>query len=331
MSEGGKAAAKNKPTFVDMDAPEHMKQRKMVEFAFSVRHVDSLRPQIQSTADNLVDAMVAKSGTGPIDFVEQYALPLPSYTIYRILGVPLEDLEFLTQQNAIRSNGSATATEASSANSTLLKYLGELVRERLLVPGDDLITVLAQEQIKTGNLSEEDAVQVVFLLLVAGNATMVNMISLGLVTALQNPEQLQALVKDLKLMPKFVEELCRYHQGSAMATRRVAKIDVVYGGKTIKAGEGIIAACQSGNRDEGVFPQPDSFDMYRDVDPAECLGFGYGPHRCIAENLAKTEIEIALATIFRRVPGLKLAIPFGEIAFSPPTADIGVTSLPVRL
>ena len=142
---------------------------------------------------------------------------------------------------------------------------------------------------------------------------MINMISLGLVTALQHPEQLNAFEKNPALLPKFVEELCRYHQGSAMATRRVAKVDVEYGGivgslrremhklyqtsdksQTIKAGEGIIAACQSGDRDEDVFPEPDKFDMYRHLNPADALGFGYGAHRCIAEKLAKAEIEVAL-------------------------------------
>jgi nitric oxide reductase len=122
------------------------------------------------------------------------------------------------------------------------------------------------------------------------------------------------------LMPKVVEELCRFHQGSAMATRRVAKVDVEYGGKastrnrlrpclaqwpafsltgmqTIKAGEGIIAACQSGNRDEAVFASPDNFDIHRSLNPSDNLGFGYGAHRCIAEELAKAELDIALGTI----------------------------------
>lgn len=171
-------------------------------------------------------------------------------------------------------------------------------------------------QVKPGNLSQDDAVQVTFLLLVAGNATMVNMINLGVVTLLQHPDQLAELKKDRGLSHDFVEELCRFHQASAMATRRVAKVDVEYGGKVshisisltfisrsadtlskdVKAGEGIIAACQSGNRDDEVFPNPDEFDMHRKFKPEDSLGFGYGPHRCIAERLAKAELEIVFGT-----------------------------------
>jgi nitric oxide reductase len=138
---------------------------------------------------------------------------------------------------------------------------------------------------------------------------MVNMINLGVVTLLQHPEQLKELKSDPRLARKFVEELCRFHQGSAMATRRVATCDVEYGGKVsdhfssfshyrlrtrqvIKAGEGIIAACQSGNRDETVFPNPDEINIHRTFKPEDSLGFGYGVHRCIAEELAKTELEI---------------------------------------
>ena len=132
---------------------------------------------------------------------------------------------------SIRTNGSATASEASEASKGLLNYLGNLVDKRSEKAEDDLISKLVVEQVKPGHLSRDDAVQVAFLLLVAGNATMVNMINLGVVTLLQHPEQLAELKKDPGVAKEFVEELCRFHQGSAMATRRVAKEDVEYGGK----------------------------------------------------------------------------------------------------
>jgi len=143
---------------------------------------------------------------------------------------PHEQQTTLTNYS-IRTNGSATATEASSANKVLLEYLAKLVDERSIMAEDDLISKLVVEHVKPGNLSKEDAVQIAFLLLVAGNATMVNMINLGVVTLLQHPDQLADLKKDSSLVTSFVEELCRFHQGSAMATRRVAKQDVQYGGK----------------------------------------------------------------------------------------------------
>ena len=168
-----------------------------------------------------------------------------------------------------------------------------LVDQRLEAPKNDLISLLVTEQLKVGHLTKDDVVQIAFLLLVAGNATMVSMINLGVVTILQHPDQLADLKADPETWsPKFVEELCRYHTASALATKRVAKEDVVIGGKEIKKGEGIIAATQSGNRDEDVFPNPDVFDMKRERGTEEALGYGWGQHRCVAEWLARAELEI---------------------------------------
>jgi nitric oxide reductase len=114
-----------------------------------------------------------------------------------------------------------------------------------------------------------------------------------------------------------------------MATRRVAKVDIMLGGKHIKAGEGIIASNQSGNRDEEVFPDPDTFNMHRKRGTEEALGFGWSAHRCVAEGLARAELEIVFATLFQRLPNLKLSIPFSNIKYSPPTKDVGITELPV--
>ncbi|PVH89208.1 cytochrome P450 55A2 [Cadophora sp. DSE1049] len=331
ISAGGKEAAKNKPTFVDMDPPQHMQQRSMVESIFKKKHIDSMRPQIQETVNSLLDKMISEGGSEPFDFVEKFALPVPSYTIYSILGVPLQDLPKLTNFAAIRSNGSGTATEASNANAALLSYMDSLVTARLASPKSDLISLLATEQLIPGHLTQADVVQIAFLLLVAGNATMVSMIALGVVTLLEHPDQLESLKQDPeKWAAPFVEELCRFHTASALATKRVAKEDVVYGGKLIKAGKGIIAATQSGNRDEEVFGKTaDSFDMRRVRGSEEALGYGWGAHRCVAEWLARAELEIVFATLWTKLPNLKLAIPFEEVKYSPPTKDVGIGELSV--
>lgn len=329
LSAGGKAAAKNKPTFVDMDAPQHMHQRSMIEPIFTREHIDAMRPHIQKTVDSLLDNMIKEGGEKPVELVEKFSLPLPSFIIYGILGVPAKDLEYLTQCNAVRSNGSATATEAANANKELLDYLGDLVDQRVAKPLDDLISRLVVEQLIPGHIEKSDATQMAFLMLVAGNATMVSMINLGIVTLLQNPDQLNDLKADPCLAKVFVEELCRFHTASAMAARRVAKVDITLGGKLIKAGEGIIASNQSANRDEEIFPDPDTFNIYRKRGTEQALGYGWGPHRCVAEWLARAELEIVFATIFQKLPNLKLAIPESEIKYSPPRKDIGIVELPI--
>ncbi|KAL6871607.1 cytochrome P450 [Trichoderma longibrachiatum] len=330
LSAGGKQAAKAKPTFVDMDPPDHMRQRSMVEPFFSARHVREMQPYIQKTVDDLLGALKAKGcADGPVDLVQEFALPVPSYIIYTILGVPFDDLQYLTQQNAIRTNGSSTAREASAANQELLDYLAKLVDQRIQEPKNDLISKLVVDQVKPGNIDKADAVQIAFLLLVAGNATMVNMIALGLITLFQHPEQLAQLRNNPSLAPAFVEELCRYHTASALAIKRTAKVDVEIGGKLIKANEGIIASNQSANRDADIFTNPDCFDMYRKWPPEDALGFGYGDHRCIAETLAKAELSTVFSTIFQELPNLKLAVPIDKIKFTPLDKDVGVEDLPV--
>lgn len=330
LNPGGKQAAKAKPTFVDMDPPEHMRQRSMVEPFFVPEHVKKLQPYIQKTVNDLLGALKAKGcADGPVDLVQEFALPVPSYIIYTILGVPFHDLAFLTQQNAIRTNGSSTAREASAANQELLDYLAKLVDERAKEPTDDLISKLVVEQVKPGNIDKSDAVQIAFLLLVAGNATMVNMIALGVATLFQHPKQLAELKADPSLAPAFVEELCRYHTASALAMKRTAKEDVEIGGKHIKAGEGIIASNQSANRDEEVFADPDKFDMHRKWPDKDALGFGFGDHRCIAETLAKAELTTVFSTLFQELPNLKLAVPVEKINFTPLDRDVGIVDLPV--
>ena len=220
------------------------------------------------------------------------------------MGVPFEDLPYLTTQAAVRSSGSATASEAGNAAASLLSYMGQLVDQRILAPKEDLISLLVTAQLNLGHLTKEDVSQIAFLMLVAGNATMVSMIALGIVTALQHPEQLHLLKSDpKKWSPPFVEELCRYHTASALATKRVAKEDVMYGGNTIRKGEGIIAATMSGNRDEDVFPDPDNFDMRRERGSEEALGYGWGEHRCIAEWLARAELEIVFGKVQSKYRG----------------------------
>ncbi|KAH0592693.1 hypothetical protein MHUMG1_09517 [Metarhizium humberi] len=315
LSAGGKEAAKAKPTFVDMDPPEHTKHRQvtrpahrfhcltspyrsMVNHFFTPEYIKSLQPYIQKTVDDLLDALKTKGcASGPVDLVKEFALPVPSFIIYSILGVPFEDLQFLTEQNAIRTNGSASAREASAASKGLLEYLEKLVDLRAAAPKDDLISKLVVEQMIPGNISKADVVQNAFLLLVAGNATMVNMIALGVVTLFQHPTQLAELTADPSLAPAFVEELCRYHTASAMAIKRTAMTDIKIGGKLVKAGEGVIASNQSANRDEEIFTRPDEFDMHRKWPSQDALGFGFGEHRCIAEGLAKAE----LTTVFCKI------------------------------
>jgi len=150
------------------------------------------------------------------------------------------------------------------------------------------------------------------------------------VTLFQHPDQLAELKANPSLAPAFVEELCRYHTASALAMKRTAKVDIELGGQHIKAGEGIIASNQSANRDEDVFTDADTFNMHRQwPEGKDPLGFGYGEHRCVAEDLAKAELSAVFSQLFEKLPDLKLAVPMSEIKYSPLEKDVGITELPV--
>ncbi|KAE8144263.1 cytochrome P450 [Aspergillus avenaceus] len=329
MSAGGKAAAKNRPTFVDMDAPDHMRQRSMVDAFFTDDYVTARLPFIQDTVKHYLDELIEAGWDKEIDLVKHFALPIPSHIIYDILGIPHGDFDYLSGCDATRTNGSSTAAAAQAANEELLKYLGGLVGSKTTSPGKDIISSLVVEQLQPGKLEKHDVVQIAFLLLVAGNATVVSMIALGVVTLLEHPDQLSRLIEDPTLSKPFVEELCRYHTASSFATRRVATVDIGIRGQTIKAGEGIIASNQAANRDPEVFPDPDIFNMFRKRGPEEALGFGFGAHRCVAETLARAELETVFSTLFQTVPGLRLAVPKSEIQWAPLTKDVGIVGLPV--
>ncbi|KAL8718900.1 MAG: hypothetical protein Q9225_004025 [Loekoesia sp. 1 TL-2023] len=184
-------------------------------------------------------------------------------------------------------------------------------------------------QYKTGNLEKEDIDNLVFLILVAGNAAVTNSIAMGVVTLLQHPSQLDEFKKDPSLAKDVVNECLRYNTASALNSRRAAKEDVVIGGKHIKKGEGVICLVQSADRDETYFKKGVQFDIHHDYNPQDTLGFGYGPHRCIAEWLARAEMEVALTTLFQRLPNLKLAVPVDQLKFTPPNQNIGITEMPV--
>lgn len=316
---GRKAALSHKPTFVDMDPPEHTEQRKMIAPMFSPEAIAILNPFIQATVDARIQTMMAQCQ--PVDLIQWFALPVPSVTMLHMLGIPEEDLSFLLTCNSVRTSGSATAAEAMSANTNLTDYLSLLVRQKRNSPSNDIMSKLAVEP----SLDHDDVVQITFLLLVAGNYTVVNMIALGITELQRQPEQLQELLHDPLLIDSAIEELLRYHTASAFATRRVALEDVFLAGKLIKAGDGVICSNQSANRDESVFPDADTFNIHRF--PGPHLAFGHSQHICIAQYLARAEIRCALGSLLAKLPKLRLATALEDIKYSDLGRDLGIKEL----
>jgi cytochrome P450 len=326
LNAGMKVARGNYRSLISMDAPEHTAHRRMLTAEFTVKRINAFRPRLQKIVDDLIDNMLAKGGS--LDLVEHLALPIPSLAICELLGVPYEDHDFFQSRANIIASQTTTKEVAMQATKELCEdYLRELIRTKDRDPGDDVLSRLIVNQMRPGNLSEQDLVSMVRLLLIAGHETTANFTAMGVLLLLQHPEQLRALREEPALIPQAVEEILRYLDITHLGRRRVALEDVQLGEQLIRAGEGVIALSLSANRDDDVFPEPDTFNIHREA--RHHVSFGYGVHQCLGQPLARAELQIVFETLFRRIPALRLAVPMESLQFKYEMFIYGVKSLPV--
>jgi pentalenic acid synthase len=308
---------------VGVDDPEHARHRRLVVGSFSARQIKALRPQIQEIADGLVDAMVERGPSA--DLVSAFALPLSVMVICRLLGVPYADHEFFETQ-ARRMLTGPEPSDVEDGRWQLVGYLDRLIADKTASPGVGLLDELIAGQAKSKAADQQETISIVLVLLLAGIETTANMIALSVLTLLDHPEQAAELRADGSLLPRAVEELLRFLSVTD-GIMRLAKADIEIGGHTIRTGEGVFFPVAAVNRDPGVFDSPDTLDLRR---PARNhLAFGHGKHQCIGQNLATAELEIALSTLFSRLPELGLAVPVSDLEVRAPEAVQGVTSLAV--
>ena len=289
--------------------------------------MEALRPSIQRIVDERIDALLA--GPRPVDLVEAFALPVPSLVICHLLGVPYADHDFFQRRARLLVSRDETVERATTAQDELTDYLDAVIADKLAAPADDLLSKLAVEHVATGELSRRDAALMALLLLIAGHETTANMIALGTLALLEHPDQLAALrdTDDPALIAGAVEELLRYLTITHSGRRRVALQDIEIGGQTIHAGEGIVLANDAANRDNHAFPDADQLDVHRDA--RGHLAFGFGVHQCVGQPLARVELEVVYGTLYRRLPGLRLAAPLEQIPFKHDSIVYGVYELPV--
>ncbi|NIH84371.1 cytochrome P450 [Amycolatopsis granulosa] len=287
------------------DPPDHSRLRRLVMKAFTVRRVEQLRPRVQEIADGFVDEMVAAGP--PADLVESFALPVPVTVICELLGVPYADRgDFRYWSDAFLATTKYSPEEVQECTGRMRAYLEDLIAQRRAQPRDDLLTGLVAARDDEDRLSEEELVMLAMGLLVAGHETTASQIPNFVYTLLGHPEQLAVLRADLSLVPQAVEELMRFVPlGVGAGFARYALEDVELGGVTVRAGEAVLPALASANRDENAFPDPDRLDLRRR--DTSHIGFGHGVHHCLGAPLARMELQVALGTLLRRLPGLRFA------------------------
>ncbi|OMB81606.1 cytochrome [Mycolicibacterium conceptionense] len=308
------------------DAEEHTRFRRMLSKPFTFRRVEGLRTAIQKITDECIDEILA--GPQPADLVAKLALPVPTVVISEMLGVPYEDHEFFQEHANAGLARYAAADAMQKGAMSLHQYLINLVEEKQANPSEDAVSDLA-ERVTAGEISVKEAAQLGTGLLIAGHETTANMIGIGILALLENPEQADFLrnAEDPKVIANAVEELMRYLSIIQTGQRRVALEDIEISGETIRAGDGVIIDLSPANWDAKAYPEPDKLDLSRDA--SQQLGFGYGRHQCVGQQLARAELQIVFHTLLRRIPTLRLAIPLDEVPFKHDRLAYGVYELPV--
>jgi cytochrome P450 len=292
---------------------------------FSVPRINALRPRIQEIVDAAIDDLLA-SGR-PADLVRTVSLPVPSLVICELLGVPYADHDYFQTRTTKLVSRATDVAERQAAVTELRAYLDGLVTGKEREPGDDLIGRQIRRQRDEGAKDHDALVSLAFLLLVAGHETTANMISPGTLALLTHPDQLGLVRDDPATTPLAVEELLRYFSIADSATARTATADTEIGGQRITAGEGVIALGLAANRDPLVFDRPDELDVTRGA--RHHVAFGFGPHQCLGQNLARAELTIVFDTLLRRVPTLALAGGVDEIPVKQDATIYGCYELPV--
>ena len=303
------------PAFPRMDDPEHARLRRMLTKHFTVKRITAQRPRIQQLVDTFLDRLISKGQPG--DLVQDFALPVPSLVISLLLGVPYSDHDFFQRNTTALLAPQSTDEQRFESIGALFGYLLDLVRRKENEPGDDILGHLLAEHVATGELTHEQAAMNGIILLVAGHETTAKMITLSILLLLQNPDQLARIrdTDDQATIAGAVEELLRHITLAETMIVRVATADITIGGQLIQAGDGILLNLLSGNHDPAFLDHPDTFDIDRDT--RGHLAFGYGVHQCLGQTLARAELQIALPALLRRLPGLRLAVPFADVVSVP--------------
>jgi cytochrome P450 len=313
-------------TILDMDGADHARLRSLIHKAFTPRLVDGMRPRIQTICDTLLDAVVGK---GEIDLISAYAFALPITVIGEILGVPTQDRDQFRAWSRVLVSGNFGDYSPARLKpiEDFVNYLITLITERRAKPKDDLISALVQIEEAGDKLSQDELLSLVFILLVAGHETTVNLIGNGTVALLRQRNQWEKLKEDSSLIKTAIEELLRYDSPIKLATERYALEPLEIAGTMIPKGAMVLGALASANRDPEQFTNPDALDIMRADN--KHVAFGQGIHYCVGAPLARLEGQIAFATLARRLPNLRLNVDPTALVRRPSLFLNGFEELPV--
>jgi cytochrome P450 family 142 subfamily A polypeptide 1 len=314
---------------IEMDDPQHLLRRKLVNSGFTRKRVKDLESSIGSLCDALIDAVCER---GECDFVWDLAAPLPMAVIGDMLGVRPEEREMFLKwsDDMVALLSSTTAQEdfqvSMDAFAAYTEYMMGMIAARKEQPTDDLVSVLVHAEVEDSKLEDHQVVTEVLLLLIGGDETTRHTLSGGTRQLLRHPEQHQRLVSDLDLLPNAIEEMLRW-TAPVKNMARTMTADVDFHGTRLREGEKMILLFESANFDESVFESADEFHI--DRYPNNHLAFGFGTHFCLGNQLARLELSIMQTKLLQRLPDMRLASD-DELPLRPANFVSGLEKMPVK-
>lgn len=299
------------------DPPDHTRLRRALIKEFTVARVQALRPMIDGVINDLANNLLASKP--PADLISLFALPLPTTVILKMLGISYSEHSFF-QERANRIIATDLPRQVSmQAQDEIRGRILEILKEKEKNPGlhNDILGRMITEQIQPGILTHEEACSLCQSLVIAGHETTANMIGLGMLSVLRNPELFEQLRSDSSntVAAQAVEEMLRYWTIVNFVGLRVALEDVEFGGVTIRAGDGVLAQILAANHDPAVFTNPAAFDIDRQSKQPH-FAFGFGIHQCVGQQLARMELNAVFNNLPRKIPTLQLAVPVEELEFN---------------
>jgi cytochrome P450 len=313
-------------SMVGMDPPDHTRLRRLVSRAFTARRAESYRPFIERTVHELLDQM-ADTGA-PADLVPSVAEPLPVAVICDLLGVPFADRVTLRELSGkLVSFTAFSFEEMARARMQLRDFMADLIAIKRAAPGDDVMSAMIAARDEGDKLSESELVSQGMLLLVAGHESSVSHIGNAVVALLRHPDQLKLVRDDPSVLPTAIEELLRIAPPGDGGQVRVALEDTELSGTVIPAGSLVLACLPTANRDPRQFDGPDELDVTR-ADTRH-LSLGHGGHFCLGAALLRVELQVLYPALFQRFPGLRLAVPAGDLRWQRGLRLSGYAQIPV--
>jgi cytochrome P450 len=313
-----------------LDPARHARQRKRLAGAFSAQNVARLKARMRAVAHERLDRV---RGTGRIELIGDFALPIPITVICEMLDVPVADRDLFKRWSEdmlvwmeARMQQRAPAPQVVEAMREFSAYLERIAIERRRHPGDDLISCLAAAKEDTDELGSAEIAGTCRVLILAGHETTTNLIGNAVWALLEHPAAMACLRKQPALLPAAIEEVLRYRSPNQFSVRAVAQ-DVQLGGQSMRRGEHVIVFPGAANRDPAVFSDPDRFDI--DRTPNRHLAFGQGIHACLGAMLARVEARVALTAVLERLPDLQFD---PDSSFEPVASSmmLGLSRLPLR-